>query len=87
MVNYATLCDETSIAKTSRLERKLAGARENRTHSGWLNQPAHGFEDREDHQTPSAPSLAHPCYRFEGISHWIPLTPNTRIRENDHFIA
>ncbi len=47
----------------------LAGARENRTHSGWLSQPAHGFEDREDHQTPSAPTSETSSYRLWMVAH------------------
>jgi len=35
----------------------LAGACENRTHPGHLSMPRNGFEAREHHQTPSAPSL------------------------------
>lgn len=33
----------------------LAGACGNRTHPGRNGRPAHGFEDREGHQTPCAP--------------------------------
>ena len=36
----------------------LAGACGNRTHRGdGINRPPRGFEDREDHQAPSAPTM------------------------------
>ena len=42
----------------------LAGACGNRTHPGRHHHPAHGFEDREGHQTPFAPLLLR-LYRMQ----------------------
>ena len=47
----------------SQVRRMMAGARGSRTHRANRRVAANGFEDREDHQAPSAPETTQQAWQ------------------------